>query len=484
MRQLKKLARRGIAQALIATFILTNSLAAAWSAPQSAGWSAPGQPLANDHLLVLLAPHANREQAKADFLQYAQAQTVNDIHFNNDDRSILVLSPPTGQREQTLNKIVSMGSSHPEIIHVQRNYLRSPHGSSNANATQTSTAAGPNDPYFFVQWELGAMMWTQAWNNYANKMKRAATVVVLGQDCVPAGTEFGPNVTKYIITNNQVTGPVPLNPKNATSEGCADSSIPGAVTNNNLLMAGTACFRSGLPCNIILIQALNDEDRSTAIAWIVNNRQHINSGNAVPVDMSFGSGKVGVALWAEPTYQALGQELLNANDIFVISAGDTDSQYYNESTGTIAAIQATDKKNKFFLVEAQNDPMEAPGVDISIIKLQGTCSKNPQFSGSSASCPLWGACIALLIAFNPKLSGAQANQILVNTGTQNTAQTTSKVTVANPWVYVIPNVNAAINAALTQTPPPGNMPPSAPPPPPPNYPYGYKPHGPHSIVFP
>jgi hypothetical protein len=295
------------------------------------------------------------------------------------------------------------------------------------------------------------MMWTQAYNNYAGQMTNSATVVVLGNDCVPSGTELGPNITKY----NAFMTPVqqfPVNPKNADSEGCADSSIPGAVTNNNQYIAGAACFQSALPCQIILMKCA-DSNGSTnsavinAIAFIVNNKASINGGHGVPCDLSYNSDE----MWSSKTYQRLGQELLNANDMLVIAAGDTAGKLISgKSTGNVAVVQATNYDNNFFLTKIQNDPLAAPGLNIPIINLHGVAGDS--FSGSSAACPLWGASVALLIAFNQNLSAAQANQILVNTGTSS----------GSPWFYVIPNINAAINAALTQPPPPGSMPPTIP----------------------
>jgi len=79
------------------------------------------EPPANDMLLVRLAPHTDRNKAKADLLKEAQATVIRDMHVDRDDYSIFIVQPPKGQREATLKKIEAMMKHHPEIQSVTRN---------------------------------------------------------------------------------------------------------------------------------------------------------------------------------------------------------------------------------------------------------------------------------------------------------------------------------------------------------------------------
>src|ERR1700722_11483828 len=68
--------------------------------------------LADDTLLVLLAPHANRSNAQAHLLNEASANTLNDMHVESDDYSILQVQGPSGQREATYGSILAMQQHH------------------------------------------------------------------------------------------------------------------------------------------------------------------------------------------------------------------------------------------------------------------------------------------------------------------------------------------------------------------------------------
>ncbi len=83
--------------------------------------------VSDDTLIVRLAPHTDRDKAKAELLKEAQATTVRDMHIDREDYSIFIIQPPKGQSEATLKKIETMMKTHSEIVSVSRNYtLQSP----------------------------------------------------------------------------------------------------------------------------------------------------------------------------------------------------------------------------------------------------------------------------------------------------------------------------------------------------------------------
>jgi hypothetical protein len=77
--------------------------------------------VSDETLLVMLAPHADREKVKADLLKEAQATTVRDMHVDREDYSIFIVQPPKGQSDETLKKIEAMIKSRKDIVSVERN---------------------------------------------------------------------------------------------------------------------------------------------------------------------------------------------------------------------------------------------------------------------------------------------------------------------------------------------------------------------------
>jgi hypothetical protein len=125
-----------------------------------------GARLADDSLLVQLRQHGNRSLAQSSLLNEAQANTLNDIHSQVRDYSILVVKGPTGEREATLAKIQAMMKTYPEILSVSRNYVRYPLLGSHGGG------AAPNDPDFAQQWPLAEMRWTAARALYGTRQVR------------------------------------------------------------------------------------------------------------------------------------------------------------------------------------------------------------------------------------------------------------------------------------------------------------------------
>src|ERR1700679_906925 len=127
---------------VVSLFLAVSSIAPAFAAP----------PLADDTLLVLLARHSDRAAARASLFSEAQSNTIEDLHVDGEDYSILHVQPPKGQGELTRKNILKMMKNHPEIKSVSPNTLMHHLGKK----------APPNltDPDLSQQWPLAAMRWT------------------------------------------------------------------------------------------------------------------------------------------------------------------------------------------------------------------------------------------------------------------------------------------------------------------------------------
>jgi len=388
----------------------------------SAASAASSPTLADDNLLVLLAPHANSANAQASLKNEAHASTLHDMHVSVDDYSILHVQPPSGQREQTLKSIQSMMATHPEIKSVSRNYLYH---------RLIHLSGGNNDPDFSSQWPLAAMRYTAAQAQGLSRLQRQpATITVLsqGQHPVAQGNELGAYIKQYNAEGNTVFREAVQGSVGGV-EGDLDSSITGCLSNNGVLIAGDACFQPNVACLITSIRITESDSVSLfnielgAIFALENQKLRRGPG---PVNLSFGDDAV--PLWNQPGMQAIGTSFLNQGDIFVLAAGDTPGDNVGvtigvgqAALGSIVVVQASanDATNAMLLTEvlqgtATPDPYGAPG-DVQPAVIDGVF--NEGFLGSSFSAPLWCGAIAMVRSVNPSLSSAQANAIVLSTGT-------------------------------------------------------------------
>lgn len=420
---------------------ITAAVAIACSGqPAFADYDRDQTTLADDTLLLMLAPHTDIQKVKSDLFNEAGVTTIADMHVNVDDYSILQLKPATGAREVSFAKILSMQNTHKEYQWLQRNHY---------HQTAKDTTEGPNDPDFTQQWNLSNMNWTAARAHYMSKQHHYATVTVISSGVCPynndpTSKELGAYITQWDATNPPGAVQEPL--AGYHNEGNLDASLVGALTNNDTAIAGAASFQPSLPCKVTMIRMtdlatgkiVSDAVVDNAITWAINN-QKIRGG---PGPINYSYGIKGKAVWNHPTFKAFANSMVKQNDIFVIAAGDVHGLVLPASDApqsNMAVVQATGKKNEFYYTEVTNDKCAAPGTNQPCI-LNGKVSAD---GGSSASAPLWSATIAMLRAMNPSLSSLQAHQIILQTGT--------KVSGAQ-WKAVIPNWDEAIEAALRTAP--------------------------------
>ena len=425
--------------------------------------------LADDTLLVVLAPHADRTTAQAHLLNEAQANTIEDLHVNGEDYSILHVQPPKGQREATRNNILGMMKNHPEIKSVSRNVMvhrffnhhwpppPPPPPKPPSPPPPPPPVGSGVDPDLSQQWPLAAMRWTAAQSQYSGQQKQSATITLLSTGVNPVATdnELGAYITQYNCTKTPIKTEAL---RGYSAEGDIDASITGALTNNGELIAGSGCFAKATPCKITMLRITSNDSASlsnieSAIVFAINN-QALRGGPG-PVSLSFGMGFPDAPLWSS-TYglQPLAQTLVNQGDILVLSAGDSKGTYgigtASYPPGAIVVAQGTDSNNNFYssdpysgsgLTLVLGDPVGAPGAVQPAI-ISGAYADD--YFGSSFSAPLWSSAIAMLISMNPNLTSAAAHQILLNTGTPITGGYPSGST----WSAVVPAFDRAIQAAV------------------------------------
>jgi hypothetical protein len=408
----------------------------------------------------MLAPHTDRDKAKADLTTTLSASVINDIHVDGDDYSILQLQPPAGKAEATLNMILSMEQQHPEYKAACKNFLIQENGrATNDIVTNTGAATAPDDPDFPLQWYLSNMNWTRAWRQFRSLQKQPARVTILGSypdEIMGYNTdELGPDIVIY----NCLTGGCPevsrqTFPVAGSPEGNLDSSLIGSLTNNGELIAGAACFTPNYPCLIKIVQVseIGTTDSTsfasiiTGLTWAINHQRERGGPGPVSSSHNNHSDPCGSQAYQDDfIMQMLAGSLRKQGDILVESAGDCPCLNTTTPAGNnIVLVQGTDMQNKYDtaqLTRVQNDPFAAPGACLPSIRLNKAQTQTViQYNvGSSNSAPLWSSAIAIVQAFNPGLNAVQANDIVYHTGTP---------VVGSPWHAVIPNFYAAIHAAL------------------------------------
>ncbi|CAN5408243.1 hypothetical protein BH10CYA1_BH10CYA1_01210 [soil metagenome] len=392
--------------------------------------AATGQRLADDTLLVMLAPHADRVAIRAAITSATGCQLIQDMHVNSADYSIFHLRPPNGKSETALQQIMAMVIQDNNLVSVHRNYL----------GKALFQRAVPNDPAFSQQWPLSDMRWIPARNLYSTKQVHPAYITILGSGTQPVrrNNELGAYITQYNAMGTTVTRE-PVHGSNP--EGDIDSSITGCLTDNSEMMAGAGCFIPSVPCYLTNVQITDNGDVSysvieNALVWCINN-QSLRGGPG-PCNLSYGVEFGDPPIWSVTDIQTLAGTLLGQGDILVMAAGDDKGTYTTYPTGNVVVVQGTDKARTLasYLTHVQGDPAAAPGgVQPSVVRRH----LKFLYYGSSFSAPFWCAGIAMLISINPSLTSAQASQILINTG--------SPVRDSS-WSAVIPAFDRAIAAAL------------------------------------
>jgi hypothetical protein len=413
---------------------------------------APGS-LADDSILVLLAPNADCAKAKGALLNEAQATTIKEMHCNPANFSVVHVQPQAGRREETLSKILAMKTSHPEILSAQRNYVVVP---------AQQSVVPPNDPLLAAQWPLSAQGWLAAQATYYGSQSHRAYLTIMGDGFTPVANELGgANIVEYDCTGATVQPTSGWNP--SSGEGCVDESITGCITGNGIDIAGELGFQQSVPGFITALMIVPQGQSFGSVAamyqalvWAINNQAA--RGGPGAITCSYGFVFPGPPLWTDPGIESLAAAAYSQGDLVLFSTGDTTGTYpVSDLTGYHSApVQGSDNGNNLMTIFnlLTNDPRSAPG-SAQLAIIDGL--PNGGFGGTSFSDQHWGAMIAMLQSVVPSLTAVQADQILINTGTPcaNASQF---------WPVVVPNLNAAINSAIP--------PPSQPPPPPPGHGHG------------
>ena len=423
--------------------------------------------VADDTLIVVTKPYTDTRKLSDDLWNTAQATTVKELHAEQDNWSILHLQPYAGQRESTLAKINTMLAGHPEIIGVTRNYL-----------LKKVSISPPNDPYFSQQWTLSNLNWPKAQALYQNlQLRRASiTVVASGVKPITANNELGSTIQQFDASIPGEVKAEPLfcvdeGPGNLPGEGDVDCQVGGCLTDNSALIAGAADF-GNFPVNITMLRGANTRNPysvtgvalDNALIWALNNqRKRCGPG---PINISYGlpfgtnaHGAEFTPLWQMPDILNLASSFYRQGDLMVIASGDSPGTWTGKNAKIVkglCVIQGSDQNNALVnslpadvygpgvgLTTVQGDPLAAPGTLQPCIGTDGSFLA-AELAGTSFSAPWVSSAISLLMAVNPALTGQQAYEIIVRTGTTAGAPTPQ---ITPSWHVVVPNFAAAIKAA-------------------------------------
>ncbi|WP_054969477.1 S8 family peptidase [Alicyclobacillus ferrooxydans] len=284
------------------------------------------------------------------------------------------------------------------------------------------TSATPNDPLFPTQYGLRQINTPDAWNVTIGSNRVIIAVV-------DTGIQYNhPDLsTKLLAGYNFVSNNTNWNDDNG--HGTHVAGIAGAITNNNIGIAGTSPLCRLLPVKTHNSQGIGTIDNAArGIVYASNRGAHV-------INMS----------WSTTAYVEILEQACayawNRGSVLIAAAGNSSTNVYNYPAAftTVIAVAATtsaDTKASFSNYGRWVN-VAAPGVDIMSTYPTSTYRT---LSGTSMSAPFVSGTAALLAAQGrTKLQIVRALQL--------TADKISGTGVY--WIYGRINANRAVRSAFT-----------------------------------
>ena len=406
------------------------------------------QAYADDTLIITLNPGADMDKVN-EVLDDVHGTIVRTLHVDAGNYSILFVQPEPGKADETVKKISD--TKDKSFKSITRNKVLKGSGTAIPNSV-------PNDPFFFEQWNLAALNWTQARNDFGSRFRTIPHVVDLDSGIQPIFEKHElSNVTQYNALNAKIDPflEVPfddmINYPGAPGHGTACFDTYGARTDNQIDTAGVASFTGSIAPHVYEFRCLNSQDNATtdamvsAMVFVINNQAKL--GGPSPVNISIDSDP---PTWSSEPFMTLAQTIYSQGSLVVWCAGDYKRDdtvdYQKPKVAYARVVQGTDELGKlgggsFGSDYLGNNTAAAPGYNVDL--MWGNHQLLNSY-GTSFAAPTWAGCIAVLQSISPQLTAPQADVIVFNTARSVQSPPAGKSSPV--FTLRIPNLDAAIKA--------------------------------------
>lgn len=403
-------------------------------------------------MLAVLEPGTTAAQAFERLIaipRFANAKLAN----SNDE--FIKLQLPIGL---SVSEAVTLANTSNIPVKAQPNYLYQPQGDSQTAATweleQTAIASSadliagtalgnalsaqsetPNDPYLSRQWSLNNMRIPEAWDTLLNATaNRDASGKTPATPVTVAIIDAGFNIDHIDLADNVIdyydAGGNANNTTSNINHGTHAAGIVGAVTNNNLGIAGIAYNA----CKIYALCARNGKGEITTETVADAYKEMLSKAskyNIRVVNMSLGRGsKTAIDHRTDAVlYNAIAKarkagivsvaSSCNVNDDFAAPFYSLPSDYDNvisvidlgqAANADGVARYRTSNYNKG---KQKAKDISAPGQDI--LGLYGSGQLYGELSGTSMASPAVAGVLGLMFTVDPTLTADEAESKLYST---------------------------------------------------------------------
>jgi hypothetical protein len=287
-----------------------------------------------------------------------------------------------------------------------------------------------NDPYIGSQWHTPKISAPAAWD------------VTQGNGVVIAILDTGVDGSHPDLSSRMVSGWNFYDNNSNTSDvyghGTATAGTAAATTNNGTGVAGVAGQARIMPIRI------SDTSGYGYYSMIAQGITYAADNGARVASISY------AALPSSASVQSAAQYMKSKGGLVVVSAGNYGRDEGFAQTTNMIPVSATDGNDQITSWSSFGAfvAMSAPGAGIWTTARGGGYSA---VNGTSFSAPITAGTVALIMAANSGLSGAQAEQVLFSTATDLGATGRD-----NYYGYGRVNADAAVRAAINATTSPGD----------------------------